>query len=99
MLFAAINLRTGHRVSMHQARMRQGEFQNFLRLVRRRYGRCQVWMLIDEAPCHKAKRSLMLAAQLDIRFIFLPKQCAELNAMDQLWKEMRGLSQLSVCQH
>jgi transposase len=46
--------------------------------------------VLDEAPCHIAKRSLALAAQLDIRFIFLPKQCSELNAMDQLWKELKG---------
>jgi hypothetical protein len=89
-LFAAINLRTGHRISMRRARMRQGEFQDFLRLVRRRYGKRPVWMLLDEAPCHTAKRSLALAARLGIHFIFLPKQCSELNAMDQLWKELKG---------
>lgn len=32
----------------------------------------------------------MLAAQLDIVFVWLPKQCSELNAMDQLWKELKG---------
>jgi hypothetical protein len=89
-LFATINLRTGHRVVLSRARMRQEDFQEFLRLVRRRYGSRPVWMLLDEAPCHKAKRSLALAAQLDIGFIFLPKQCSELNAMDQLWKELKG---------
>jgi transposase len=70
--------------------MRQEDFQDFLRLVRRRNDRRPVWMLIDEAPCHIAKRSLALAAQLDIRFIFLPKQCSELNAVDQVWKELKG---------
>ena len=70
--------------------MRQADFQAFLRLVRRRYGSRPVWMLLDEAPCHTAKRSLELAARLGIRFIFLPKQCAELNAMDQLWKDLKG---------
>jgi len=89
-LFATINVRTGHRVAMRRAKMRQGEFQEFLRLVRRRYGNRPVWMLLDEAPCHTAKRSLALAAQRGIHFIFLPKQCSELNAMDQLWKELKG---------
>ena len=70
--------------------MRQEDFQAFLRLVRRRYGRRPIWMLLDEAPSHIAKRSLALAAQLDMHFIFLPKQCSELNAMDQLWKELKG---------
>lgn len=89
-LFAAINLRTGHGIGLRRMRMRQEDFQDFLRLVRRRYGKRPVWMLIDEAPCHKAKYSLALAAQLGIHFIFLPKQCSELNAMDQLWKELKG---------
>jgi transposase len=89
-LFATINLRTGYRVAMCRARMRQEDFQEFLRLVRRRYGDRPVWMLLDEAPCHKAKRSLALAAELGIHFIFLPKQCSELNAMDQGWKELKG---------
>jgi len=89
-LFATINLCTGHRVAMRRAKMRQGDFQEFLRLVRRRYGKRPVWMLLDEAPCHTARHSLALAAQLGIRFIFLPKQCSELNAMDQLWKELKG---------
>jgi hypothetical protein len=89
-LFATINLETGHQVIMRRSRMRQEDFQDFLRLLRRRYGKRPVWMLLDEAPCHTAKRSWVLAAQLDIRFIFLPKQCAELNAMDQLWKELKG---------
>jgi transposase len=89
-LFATINLRTGHRIVMRRTRMRQEDFQDFLRLVRRRYGKRPVWMLLDEAPCHKAKRSLALAAQLGIHFIVLPKQCSELNAMDQVWKELKG---------
>lgn len=89
-LFVTINLRTGHRIVMRRTRMVQEDFQEFLRLVRRRYGSRPVWMLLDEAPCHIAKRSLGLAAQLGIHFIFLPKQCSELNAMDQLWKELKG---------
>jgi hypothetical protein len=35
-LFATINLRTGHRLAMRRARMRQADFQEFLCLVRRR---------------------------------------------------------------
>jgi hypothetical protein len=89
-LFATINLRTGHRLALRRARMRQADFQEFLHLVRRRYGKRPVWMLLDEAPCHIAKRSLGLAVQLDIHFIFLPKQSSELNAMDQLWKGLKG---------
>jgi hypothetical protein len=37
-LFGAINFRTGHRVVLRRSRMRQADFQEFLRLLRRRYG-------------------------------------------------------------
>jgi len=89
-LFATINLRTGHRICLRRANMRQENFQALLREVRRRYKQRSVWMLLDAAPCHLATRSQALAALLDIHLVWLPKQCSELNAMDQLWKELKG---------
>lgn len=89
-IFATINIRTGHRICLRAANMRQANFHTLLREVRHRYGKRAVYMLLDEAPCHIAKKSEALAAQLDIRFIWLPKQCSELNATDQLWKELKG---------
>jgi len=47
-------------------------------------------LFLDEAPCHTAILSRVLAVQLDIVFVWLPKQCSELNAMDQLWKGLKG---------
>jgi len=89
-LFATINLRTGHRICLRGANMRQVNFRALLCEVRRRYGKRPVWMLLDEAPCHIAARSRSLAAALDIHVVWLPKQCSELNSMDQLWKELKG---------
>jgi hypothetical protein len=89
-LFATINLRTGHRVVVRGRNMRQAYFQALLREVRRRYRARPVWMLLDEAKCHIAAQSRALAAALDIHFVWLPKQCSELNSMDQLWKELKG---------
>ena len=89
-LFATINLRTGHRICLRGANMRQVNFHALLSEVRRRYGKRPVWMLLDEAPCHIAARSEALAATLDIHLVWLPKQCSELNSMDQLWKELKG---------
>ena len=88
--FATINLRTGHRICLRGANMQQVNFHALLAEVRRRYGQRPVWMLLDEAPCHIAAKSQTLAAVLDIRFVWLPKQCSELNAMDQLWKGLKG---------
>jgi hypothetical protein len=93
-LFGTINPRTGHRILMRAPNMRQEHFQVFLRLLRRSYPGRQIWMLLDEAPGHIAARSETLADQLDIALIWLPKQCSELNAMDQLWRDLK--SQISA---
>lgn len=89
-LFGAINPRTGHRLLMRGRSLGQQEFQSFLRLLRRSYPGRQIWLLLDQAPGHIADKSHALAAQLDIKLVWLPKQCSELNAMDQLWKELKG---------
>jgi DDE superfamily endonuclease len=47
-------------------------------------------LLLDEALGHRAILSQVLAAQIDIVLVWLPKQCSEHNAMDQLWKEFKG---------
>jgi transposase len=88
-LLGAINPRTGHRILRRGLNLRQPDFQAFLRQLRRCYAGRQIWLLLDEAPSHTAGQSQQLAAQLDIRLIWLPKQCPELNAMDQLWKEVK----------
>jgi DDE superfamily endonuclease len=89
-LFATINLSTGHRICLRARNMRQVSFHALLSAVRRRYGRRPVWMLLDQAPCHLAAKSQALAVAHDIHLVWLPKQCSELNCMDQLWKELKG---------
>lgn len=89
-LFGVLNPRTGHRVLLRRRTARQEDFCAFLKELRRRY-RCRpIWLLLDKAPCHLARRSLALAAQLSITLIWLPTQCPELNGMDHLWRFLKG---------
>ena len=74
---------------MRAPNMRQEHFQAFLRLLRRSYPGRHLWLLLDEASCQTAPQSQALAAQLDIVLVCLPKQCSELNAMDQLWRGLK----------
>lgn len=90
-LWGAIHIRTGHRILGRSHRMRQEDFQAFLRVLRRRYAGRPLWILLDMAPCHRAVRSQALAARLGIRLLWLPKQCSELNGMDHLWRELKRL--------
>ena len=91
-LFGAIDLRTAHRVVLICPRAGAADAQAFLREIRRRYRSAgTIWLLADRASAHTAARTQMLAAALDIRFLWLPKQAPELNAMDQLWRELKRL--------
>lgn len=89
-LFGTINPRTGHRILHRCPNARQEHFQAFLRLLRRSYPGRQIWLLLDEAPGHIAAKSQALAKRLDIVLIWLPKQCPELNGMDQLWRDLKS---------
>jgi transposase-like protein len=91
-LFGAINPRAGHRIIQRSPNLKQEHFRAFLRLLRRSYFGRQIWLLLDEAPGHIAAKSQALAKQLDIVFLWLPKQCSELNAMDQRNQDYGQLS-------
>ena len=68
-VFACMNLATGHRVF----------------LVRRRYRGWQVTLVLDGDRSHDAKAPQALAQRLGIRLLWLPKRAPELNPMDTLW--------------
>jgi hypothetical protein len=89
-LFGAINVRTGHRIVMLYATLKQSGFQDFLRLMRRSYTCRPVTILLDAASVHRAPESRALAIRLNIELIWLPKQCPELNVMDHLFKAVKA---------
>ena len=85
-IFGALNLRTGHMVLLWRYRQRALDFHAILCELRRRYRDRPVALLLDEDPSHTAHSSQRLAAKLDIRLLWLPKRCPELNPMDHLWR-------------
>jgi len=89
-LFGTIHPRTGHRIVLRRAQVRQADFQAFLRLLRQRSGGRPLYLLLDKAPCHDPQGSRALAARLSIALVWLPKQCSELDAMDHLWRHVKG---------
>lgn len=89
-LFAAINLRTGHRVLMQHPKLDQAGFQAFLQVLSHRYSGREVWLLLDSGTPHTAPKSQALAQRLNIQLVWLPKQCPELNGMDHLFKDVKA---------
>jgi hypothetical protein len=89
-LFGTLNPRTGHRIVARGPSLRQEHFQEFLRRLRRAYPGRPIWLLLDKASAHTAPGSQALAQALDIILIWLPKQCPELNGMDQFWRGLKA---------
>jgi transposase len=91
-LFGAINVRTARRAVLIRRAAGQADAQAFLCALRRRYQRAgTLWLLLDRASGHTAPGTQRLAAALGIVLLWLPKQCPELNPMDQLWRELKRL--------
>jgi transposase len=91
-LFGAINLHTGHRVVLIGKRAGGAEARAFFEELRRRYRQAgRIWLLLDRASAHTNDKTLRLADELRIELVWLPQQWPELNAMDQLWKELKRL--------
>jgi transposase len=89
-LYGMINIHTGHRIVRCYKNMRQENFHDFLRLLRRSYPGRSLWIVLDRAGGHTTPRTTTLAKALNIELIWLPKQCSELNAVDHLWKEVKS---------
>jgi hypothetical protein len=88
--FGAITLRTAHRVVLIRPRAGAADAQAFLRALRRRSRTAgTIWRLLVRASAPTAARTQMLATALGIRFLWLPKQAPELNAMDHLWRDLK----------
>jgi hypothetical protein len=89
-LFGAINIHTAHRIVLERKQAGGADARAFFLELRRRYRRPRtIWLLLDCASAHTAAASQALAASLNIKLVWLPKQAPELSAMDQLWRELK----------
>lgn len=85
----ALNIHSGHLVTMARSRNRGEDFRFFLRHLRSRYRRWPVCLILDRHPAHWNPESKRLARDLRIRLLWLPKRAPELNPMDTLWGQLK----------
>jgi transposase len=89
-LSCTLDIRSGEIVTLIHRRMNSKGFQQFLALVRTRYGVSPVVMLLDGGSLHRARASTKRARELGILLMELPRQCPELNAVDHLWRSVKS---------
>jgi hypothetical protein len=62
----------------------------FLKMIRAHWRAWQIVLFEDRGSPHTAEDSFTLAAVLNIEIRLLPRACPELNAMDHLFRSVKG---------
>ena len=93
-IFGVLNPKTGKRLLLTRIRNRAEDFQVFLRHVRAQYRRWDIFLILDQASSHTARKTKALAEKLRIEFGFLPTACPEMNPTELLWR--RGKDHVSA---
>lgn len=89
-LHGALNVYSGEVVLLITQEWVQETHQYFLGMIRSHWRGWDIVLFEDRATQHRAEESLYIAQYLGIEVRFLPKATAELNAMDQLWRHVKG---------
>lgn len=86
-VFGVLNPRTGKRLCSVRQRNRAEDFRSFLHQVRACYKRWSIFMILDQASSHTAKKTQAEAERLRIELAWLPTACPELNPNELLWQK------------
>jgi hypothetical protein len=89
-LHGVINIRSGEVLLFISKVWDAVTHQHFLEMIRRKWCRWHIILFEDRGSPHTAEDSLELAATLGIRVRLLPRATPELNAMDHLWRSVKG---------
>ena len=89
-LHGALNIWSGDTLLLITDAWVQETHQFFLSMIRSHWRGWHIVLFEDQGSPHIAEDSLDLAKGLDIEIRFLPKAAPELNAMDQLWRRVKG---------
>jgi transposase len=89
-LHGAINIGTGAVVLLITEEWNQDTHMLFLQMIRSTWRGWNIVLFEDRGAPHTAGASRELAAELEIEIRLLPRATPELNAMDHLWRHVKG---------
>jgi transposase len=92
-LHGAINVRSGEVLLLITEEWVQETHQAFLAMIRSHWRGWHIVVFEDRGSPHLATESLAVAQDLNLERRFLPKATPELNAMDHLWRHVKGRGQ------
>lgn len=89
-LHGALNIRTGEVLLLITKVWDEVTHQYFLQMIRRKWRGWHVVLFEDRGTPHTAEESRELATALGLEVRLLPRATPELNAMDHLWRSVKG---------
>jgi len=89
-LHGAINIASGDVALLITFEWTQQTHQIFLRTIRSHWRGWHILLFEDRGSPHTAAESRRVAADLNIEIRLLPRATPELNAMDHLWRWVKG---------
>jgi transposase len=89
-LHGALNVGSGELLLLITDEWVQETHQAFLAMIRAHWRGWNIVLFEDRGSPHVAGQSRHMAKELNIELRFLPKATPELNAMDHLWRHMKG---------
>jgi transposase len=89
-LHGVLNIRSGEILLLITEEWVQETHQAFLTMIRSHWRGWHIVLFEDRGSPHLADASLHVAKELHIELRFLPKATPELNAMDHLWRHVKG---------
>jgi transposase len=89
-LHGCLNIRSGDSLLFISRAWVQETHQAFLRMIRSHWRGWRIVLFEDRGTPHKAEESLEVASELGIEVRLLPRATPELNAMDHLWRAVKG---------
>lgn len=89
-LHGALNVRSGDVLLLITEEWVQETHQAFLTMIRAHWRGWNIVVFEDRGSPHTAEASCELANHLHLEVRFLPVATPELNAMDHLWRHMKG---------
>ena len=89
-LHGTINVRSGEVLLLITEEWVQETHQYFLSMIRSHWRGWHIVLFEDRGSPHTAEGSRELAKRLGIQLRFLPRATPKLNAMDHLWRHVKG---------
>ena len=89
-LHGVINIKTGDALLLITQVWDEVTHQYFLEMIRSHWRGWQIVLFEDRGTPHTAEASRELAADLGLEIRLLPRATPELNAMDHLWRFVKG---------